>query len=144
MRWFCLLPLLFFSVKGSAQDAPADSTESVHIAIVEEVPRWPGCEDASGTVAQACTDEGVMRHVVKETKYPNKARRKGVQGQVYVSFVVERDGSVGEVEVLRSVHPLLDEEAVRVVKTFPRFSPGLQRGKPVRVRYSLPMNFSLN
>ena len=143
MRWFCL-PLLCLHPLASAQDAPADSTESVHIAIVEEVPRWPGCEDVSGTAAQACTDEGVMRHVVKETKYPGKARRKGIQGMVYVRFVVERDGSVGDVEVLRSVHPLLDEEAVRVVKTFPRFSPGLQRGKPVRVSYSLPMNFSLN
>ena len=85
-----------------------------------------------------------MRHMVKETLYPNKARRKGIQGKVYVRFVVERDVAVGEVEVLRSVHPLLDEEAVRVVKTFPRFSPGLQRGKPVRVSFSLPMNFSLN
>ena len=143
MRWFCR-PLLCLPIMASAQDAPADSTESVHIAIVEDVPSWPWCEDVSGTAAQACTDEGVMRHMVKETKYPNKARRKGIQGMVCVRFVVERDVAVGEVEVLRSVHPLLDEEAVRVVKTFPRFSPGLQRGKPVRVSFSLPMNFSLN
>ena len=145
MRWFCI-SLFLFSLVGmaTAQEAPADSTESVNIAIVEEVPRWPGCESESGTAAQACTDEGVMRHVVKETKYPSKARRKGIQGQVIVRFVVERDGSVGDIKVVRPVHPLLDEEAVRVVKTFPDFSPGLKRGKPVRVSYNLPLNFALN
>ena len=58
--------------------------------------------------------------------------------------MVERDGSVGDIKVVRPVHPLLDEEAVRVVKTFPDFSPGLQRGKPVRVSYNLPLNFALN
>ena len=143
MRLFLLLSLAL-PLLCAAQDAPADSTESVNMAIVEEVPRWPGCEAESGTAAQACTDAGVMRHVVKETKYPGKARRKGIQGQVIVRFVVERDGSVGDIKVIRPVHPLLDEEAVRVVKTFPDFSPGLQRGKPVRVSYNLPLNFALN
>lgn len=143
MRLLLLLSLAL-PLLCAAQDVPVDSTESVNMAIVEEVPRWPGCEVESGAAAQACTDAGVMRHVVKETKYPGKARRKGIQGQVIVRFVVERDGSVGDIKVVRPVHPLLDEEAVRVVKTFPDFSPGLQRGKPVRVSYNLPLNFALN
>ena len=62
----------------AAQDAPADSTESVNMAIVEEVPRWPGCAAESGTAAQACTDAGVMRHVVEQVS--GKARRKGIRG----------------------------------------------------------------
>lgn len=142
MRLVLLLGLAL-PLCSAAQGVPADSTDAVSIAIVEEVPRWPGCEDLTGTAAQACTDAGVMDHVVKETKYPGKARRKGIQGQVIVRFVVERDGTVGDIHVPRSVHPLLDAEAVRVVGTFPAFSPGLQRGKPVRVTYSLPLNFSL-
>jgi len=145
MHRFCLFPFLLglFSI-ASAQGVQPDSSESVSMALVEEVPRWAGCEELSGKEAQACTDDGVMRHVVQETRYPGKARRKGIQGQVIVRFVVERDGSVGDVEVLRSVHALLDAEAVRVVRTFPPFTPGMQRGKPVRVMYSLPLNFSLN
>ena len=68
---------------------------------------------------------------------------QGVQGKVVVQFVVERDGSVSSVKVVRSVDPALDKEAVRVVQTLPRFTPGRQNGQPVRYRYTLPITFRL-
>ena len=69
---------------------------------------------------------------------------EGIQGRVTVSFIVEKDGRVSNVRLLRSVQPLLDKEAVRVVKSMPKWSPGKQNGKPVRVRFNLPVMFKLN
>ena len=82
--------------------------------------------------------------MVAATKYPKKARKKGLTGKVLLEFVIDTDGSVIDVAILRGVHTLLDDEAIRVVKSFPKFIPGQQRGKPVEVRYRLPMNFSLD
>lgn len=68
----------------------------------------------------------------------------GIQGKVYIQFVIERDGSITDVKVLRGVDASLDKEAVRVVKAMPKWKPGKQRGKPVRVSYTLPINFQLS
>ena len=75
--------------------------------------------------------------------YPKKARRKGIEGRVIVKFIVEKDGEVSDVKVVKGAHPMLDDEAQRVVESMPAFLPGMQRGKPVRVSYHLPFNFSL-
>ena len=76
-------------------------------------------------------------------KYPVMAKESGIQGKVYVTFVVERDGSITSVKVLRGIGGGCDEEAIRVVKAMPRWTPGKQRGKPVRVQYNLPVRFTL-
>jgi protein TonB len=76
-------------------------------------------------------------------KYPVMAKESGIQGKVYVTFVVERDGSITDVKVLRGIGGGCDEEAVRVVASMPRWKPGKQRGKPVRVQYNLPVRFTL-
>jgi TonB family protein len=75
--------------------------------------------------------------------YPEEAHKADIQGRVIVTFVIEKDGSVTEAKVVRSVHPLLDEEAVRVVSAMPNWQPGKQDGKPVRVKYTIPIMFSL-
>jgi TonB family protein len=77
-------------------------------------------------------------------KYPQDAKEKGIQGTVYVSFVIEKDGSVSHVKILRGVSKSLDSEAMRVVKTMPNWEPGTQRGKAVRVQYNLPIKFTLD
>ena len=107
--------------------------------IVEQVPIWGSCGELTGKEAETCTYEQLAKHVVAETKYPKKARKMGLVGKVFVEFVIDTDGSVIDVAILRGVHPLLDDEAIRVVKSFPEFIPGQQRGKPVKVRYRLPM-----
>ena len=99
--------------------------------IVEEMPSYPGGE------------QKLMEYVFKNIKYPQIARETGIQGRVFVGFVVEPDGSVSNVKVLRGIGGGCDEEAMRVVKSMPKWKPGKQRGKAVRVSYMLPVNFKL-
>ena len=99
--------------------------------IVEEMPSYPGGE------------QKLMEYVAKNIKYPQIARETGIQGRVFVGFVVEPDGSVSNVKVLRGIGGGCDEEAMRVVKSMPKWKPGKQRGKAVRVSYQIPVNFKL-
>jgi protein TonB len=99
--------------------------------IVEEMPSFPG------------GDQKMLEYIAKNIKYPQIARESGIQGRVFISFVVEPDGSVSNVKVLRGIGGGCDEEAMRVVKSMPKWKPGKQRGKPVRVSYNLPVNFRL-
>lgn len=114
--------------------------------IVENMPTLPGCEkekDEQGK--QTCTQKKIFEHLGKVMKYPQMAKEAGIQGQVFVSFIIDKNGKVANVEVLRGVAggKALDDEAVRMVKTLPDFTPGKQRGKNVQVRYSIPIKFSL-
>ena len=99
--------------------------------IVEEMPQYPGGETA------------MMEYVAKNVVYPKEAQEKGISGRVFVGFVVEKDGSIGEVKLLRGIGGGCDEEAVRVVKGMLKWKPGKQDGKPVRVSYQMPINFKL-
>ena len=84
-----------------------------------------------------------MQFLYKNINYPTIAQENGTQGQVVLQFVVERDGSITDIKVVKSVDPYLDKEALRVVKTMPKWKPGKQRGKPVRCRFTLPVRFRL-
>lgn len=99
--------------------------------IVEEMPSYPGGE------------QKLMAYLSNNIKYPQIAKESGIKGRVFVSFVVEPDGSVSNVKVLRGIGGGCDEEAMRVVKSMPKWKPGKQRGKAVRVSYMLPINFQL-
>ena len=85
----------------------------------------------------------LMKYLQKNIKYPTISQENGVQGRVIVQFVVNRDGSIVDPVVLRSVDPYLDKEALRVVSTMPKWKPGEPRGKPVRVKFTLPVQFRL-
>jgi len=98
---------------------------------VEQMPQFPG------------GDAALMKYLSSHIKYPEMAAENNVQGKVIVQFVVEKDGHVGEVKVARSVDKDLDREAMRVVKTLPKFTPGRQNGQAVRVWYTLPVQFKL-
>ena len=99
--------------------------------VVEEQPEFPGGMEA------------LLKYLAKNINYPESAVDNGIQGKVMVRFVVERDGSVSAVETYKSVDPALDKEAVRVVKTLPKWKPGRQQGKAVRTRYIVPVVFRL-
>ena len=105
--------------------------EAEIFTVVEEMPEFPG-----GMAKLA-------EYLAKNIKYPQLARESGIQGRVFINFVVENDGSVTNVKVMRSLGGGCDEEAMRVVKSMPKWKPGKQRGKPVRVSYNLPVNFKL-
>ena len=84
-----------------------------------------------------------MKFLQKNIKYPTISQENGVQGRVIVQFVVNRDGSIVDTQVMRGVDPYLDKEALRVVSTMPKWKPGKQRGKPVSTRFTLPVQFRL-
>lgn len=105
--------------------------EAEVFTIVEEMPGYPG------------GDLKMYEYLGKNIKYPQIARESGIQGRVFVNFVVEPDGSVSNVKVLRGIGGGCDEEAIRVVKSMPKWKPGKQRGKAVRVSYTLPVVFKL-
>lgn len=112
-------------------EPPKHEEENKVFDIVEQQPLFPGGPTA------------LMKYLSENTKYPVVAQENGVQGRVTVQFVVEKDGSISDVHVLRGVDPSLDKEAVRVVKSMPRWTPGKQNGIIVRVNYRVPVLFIL-
>jgi periplasmic protein TonB len=106
--------------------------EETIFTIVEDEPEFPGGPSA------------LMQYLQSNLKYPTMAREAGIQGTVFVTFVVERDGSITDVRILRGVGGGLDEEAVRVVRNMPKWKAGRQRGQSVRVQFNLPIRFVLN
>ena len=99
--------------------------------MVEQMPTFPGGQ------------QELMAYLGKNIKYPTIAQENGTQGRVIIQFVVERDGSITDVRVARGVDPYLDKEAVRVVKSMPKWLPGKQNGKAVRVKFTVPVMFRL-
>lgn len=120
------------------------SDEVLSFAVVESVPIFPGCEDAKDNDERKnCFQQKILTFVSKNFEFPEMARQMGIQGRVYVNFVIEKNGSITNVEIVRGVDPLLDDEAVRVVKKLPKLTPAKQRGKPVRMSFTLPINAKL-
>ena len=106
--------------------------EQTIFEVVEQMPEFP-----NGGMA------GLMQYLSKNIKYPTIAQENGVQGRVIVQFVVNSDGTIVDPVVMRSVDPYLDKEALRVIKMMPKWKPGKQRGKAVRVKYTVPVTFKL-
>ena len=117
--------------KASDATAPADTTKNVVYDITETLPQFPGGQGV------------MMKYLAANIKYPASAVKAKKQGRVIVSFVIQKDGSVTNARIVRSVDPELDAEALRIVKAMPNWTPGTQDGKPVNVRYTIPVVFSL-
>ncbi len=100
--------------------------------VVENMPEFPG------------GDLGLMKYIQRNVKYPPIAKEYNITGKVYVSFIVDKSGAVTNVKIVRGVDKNLDAEALRVVKSLPKYKPGKQRGQPVRVMFTIPINFTLN
>ena len=114
-----------------AEPEPVKEEETKVFDVVEQMPSFPGGPSA------------LMQYLSSNIKYPVVAEENGVQGRVVCTFVVERDGSITDVRVVKSVDPSLDKEAVRVVKSMPKWIPGKQNGSAVRVKYTVPVTFKL-
>ena len=112
-------------------EPPKHEEESKVFDVVEQMPSFPGGQGA------------LLEYLASHVKYPVVAQENGVQGRVVVSFIVEKDGSITDVRVVRSVDPSLDREAQRVVSSMPRWTPGKQNGSAVRVKYNVPVMFKL-
>ena len=110
---------------------PFDVKDSIYI-VAEKMPDFPGGQTE------------LFKYLSQTVQYPKDCQRYGIQGRVVCSFVVTKNGKIEEVEVLKSGgHPLFDREAVRVIRSMPKWEPGTERGEPVRVRYTLPISFKL-
>jgi TonB family protein len=118
--------------KDVAMKEEVDQENPVFV-VVEEMPKFS---------YEGITE--VREYFAKNVQYPKEAREKGIQGRVFVSFIVNRDGSVSDVKVERGVDPLLDNEVVRMVENMPKWTPGKQRGQAVRVAYTFPVIFNLD
>ncbi len=127
-RWIFIC--LFLLVGLNKTNAQNKSEEPIY-TIVDEMPQFNGGE------------EGLKKYLIENIKYPNEAKKTGVEGVVYVSFYVDTDGKVKNGMVMKGVNLLLDQEALRVVNAMPVWTPGKQDGKTVKVQYNLPIRFSL-
>lgn len=112
----------------------------VPFAVIEDVPVFPGCEGASDK--RACFNEMMQQHIRKNFRYPEIAQEMGIQGRVNVMFTIQKDGSIGNIRY-RGPDKNLEAEALRIIEKLPKMTPGKQRGRPVRVPFSIPITFKL-
>ncbi|WP_299321217.1 energy transducer TonB [uncultured Maribacter sp.] len=125
------------------EDIAVDEIEEdvdVPFAVIEDVPVFPGCENESDK--RACFNKMIQKHIGKNFRYPEIAQEMGVQGRVSVMFVIQKDGSIGNVR-MRGPDKNLEKEAARIIGKLPKMTPGKQRGRAVRVPFSIPINFKL-
>jgi len=121
--------VLHLNISAQADSVKADTNTIFRIA--EQMPEFPGGETA------------LMTYLQKNLKYPNLAKDSGIEGKVWVSFIIDKEGAVKDVKVLKSIGGGCDEEAIRVIKMMPRWKPGIQDGKPVSVQFRIPVIFTL-
>jgi len=136
-----LILLLFCSTIGFAQDENIE----VPFTTVEEVPKFDNCSEVAKETGVSCFNQMMNNHIAKNFKYPAYAQENNIQGKVIIFFTIN---TLGNVTNIRTKAPkgceLLEYEAIRIIKLLPKFEPGIQKGKPVRVSYAQPINFKLN
>ena len=121
-----------------------DDFEDVDVpfAVIEDVPIFPGCEKVAKSQRRDCFQEKMNKHIRKNFRYPEIAQEMGIQGRVYVQFVIAKDGSITSIR-MRGPDKNLEKEANRIISRLPKMTPGKQRGRAVRVPFSIPITFRL-
>jgi periplasmic protein TonB len=114
----------------------------VPFSVVEKIPIFPGCEGLSKSEAKKCFQSKIQEHIKKNFKYPETALNLGIHGKVFVLFVIDSNGYVSNIR-LRGPDKLLEKEAARIISILPKMTPGKQRGRSVKVPYSIPIHFKL-
>jgi len=114
----------------------------VPFAVIEDVPIFPGCERVKKAERRNCFQEQMNKHIKRNFRYPEIAQEMGIQGRVYVNFIISKNGSITNIR-MRGPDKNLEKEAQRIIAKLPRMTPGKQRGRPVRVPFSIPITFRL-
>ena len=114
----------------------------VPFAVIEDVPIFPGCEGVAKSERRNCFQEKMNKHIVRNFRYPEIAQEMGIQGRVYVNFIISKDGSITSIR-MRGPDKNLEKEAERIISKLPKMTPGKQRGRAVRVPFSIPITFRL-
>ena len=132
-KLFGLFLVLLVCLPSFAQQKPVEKVDSDGVYLMpDQLPEFPGGIQA------------MMKFLSTNIKYPVEAQKKGISGRVIVQFVIMEDGTLDQAKVIRGVDPLLDEEALRVVKSMPKWKPGMDRGEAVKVRFTAPITFNLS
>jgi len=114
----------------------------IPFAIIEDVPLFPGCENVAKSKRRDCFQQQMNKHISRNFRYPEIAQEMGIQGRVYVNFIISKDGSITNIR-MRGPDKNLEKEAQRIISKLPSMTPGKQRGRPVRVPFSIPITFRL-
>ena len=114
----------------------------VPFAVIEDVPIFPGCESVAKSQRRACFQDKINQHIRRNFRYPEIAQEMGIQGRVYVNFIIAKDGSITNIR-MRGPDKNLENEAQRIISRLPKMTPGKQRGRAVRVPFSIPITFRL-
>lgn len=125
------------------QVAEEDLDVDVPFAVIEDVPVFPGCESVPKNKKRECFQEQIQKHINKNFRYPEIAQEMGIQGRVSVVFTIDKDGSITNIRT-RGPDKNLEAEARRIIEKLPKMTPGKQRGRAVRVPFSIPITFKLN
>jgi TonB family protein len=129
---------------NTARNSDSNSDEIFNFAVVDQKPIFPGCENfPTEKLRFVCFNKKIINHITQYFEYPELARQMGIQGKVYVNFVIEKNGRVSSVTIARGVDKLIDDEAIRIIRKLPRLSPAMNNGKAVRMQYTVPINASL-
>ncbi|WP_149277241.1 energy transducer TonB [Pareuzebyella sediminis] len=128
------------NVEDIMVDEILEEPEEISFIVIEDVPVFPGCEKAKDK--RACFQEMMKKHISKYFRYPEIAREMGIEGRVNTLFIIQKDGTIGNVQ-MRGPDKSLEAEALRIIDKLPKMVPGKQRGTPVRVPFSLPIYFKL-
>ena len=143
-----------FHEEGLVLDVSQDSLGNITIDVIEKAedyvesnityPVFPGCEKKSSEEERfQCFNMNIIKHINRTFKFPEMARQMGIQGRVYCSFVIEKNGQLNELRISKGVSPILDLEALRVISLLPKFEPSTREGEPVRIQYTVPINARL-
>lgn len=119
-----------------------DLDVDVPFAVIEDVPIFPGCEQVSKDERRNCFQTQINKHIKRNFRYPEIAQEMGIQGRVFVNFIIGKDGSIKDIK-MRGPDKNLEKEVKRIISKLPKKSPGKQRGRPVRVPFSIPIIFKL-
>ncbi len=121
-----------------------DFDEELPFAVIEDIPLFPGCENVPKAQRMDCFNEKMNKHIKKYFTYPDRAAEDGIQGRVSVQFVIDKQGNITNIQMRGPKGGQeLEQEAKRIIEKLPKFTPGKQRGKPVKVKYGLPITFRL-
>lgn len=143
---FFIILLLISNLSFSQEEITVvekdSSTSELPFAVIEEIPVFPGCEDVERKERTNCFNDKISEHIKTNFKYPSKAQKRNIQGRVNITFIIDKEGNVVDVQT-RGADPILQTEARRIFSLLPKMKPGFQKGKPVNVKYGIPLNFKL-
>lgn len=128
--------IIFFVLSLNAQEKKINTK-------VEQMPKLKSCKKLKDKEAEKCTQEGIHEFIVKNFTYPIEAIDKDIEGKVYVRFIVDQKGNVTDVDIAKGADKLLNDAAIKLIEKLPKFIPGKQDGKTVKVQYVIPLNYAI-